>query len=180
MWKKIKEKWKERKGFGTIEIVISSFIVIMMIAGLVDLLSIIEKFETASQATSYVSRIVQKQGGVQKSRIDNYHGKYTTSKTLYNNVKDMMEANGIEDEDWTLKLKVASNNKVYTIKENTDVPLNTYGNRIKVMLTVKYRWACVSAFFPGEISGARTSTKEVLSGYKIRDNKELQTDLSIE
>lgn len=178
MFNRIKEKWKNRKGVGSIEIAISSLIVIMMIAGLVDMINIMQRFDTTSQATNYVSRIIQKQGGVQTNRIENFQGKYTTTSVLYNNVKDMMDANGIPEEDWELTLTL-ENGVDYPIKPSTNVPLVNFGNRILVTLAVDYEWNMLSNVVPGDIGGTRKSMKEVLSGYQIRDSKEVKTDLEL-
>lgn len=178
MWKRFKQKWRERKGFGSIEIVISSMIVLMMVAGLIDMIQITQRFDATSQATDYVSRIIQKQGGVQTYRIDNYKGRYTTSNALYNNVKDMMDTNGIPEEDWDLTLTLESGN-TYHLSPTVSVPLVNYGHRIRVTLSVDYRWNLLASMFPGNPTGNRQATKEVLSGYQIRDNTEMETDLNI-
>lgn len=178
MWKRLKQKWKERKGFGSIEIVISSMIVLTMIAGLLDMITIIQRLDTTSQATGYVSRIVQKQGGVQTSRIENFSGKYTTTDVLYNNVKDMMTSNGISEDEWELSLVLDGGTK-YVITPTTSVPLVDYGNRIRVNLSVDYKWNVLSSMSPSELGGNRDSIREVLSGYKIRDSKEMETELEI-
>lgn len=178
MWKHIKHKWKERKGFGSIEIVISSMIVLMMIAGLIDVILITQRLDTASQATGYVSRIVQKQGGVQTHRISNFNGKYTNSSVLYSNVKDMMEANGISEDEWELRVILNSGSK-YVITPSTNVPIVDYGKRIRVDLAVDYKWKMLSAMIPGDLSGNRSSIREVLSGYQIRDGKGMETELEI-
>jgi len=179
MWKYVKQKWKERKGFGSIEIVLSAMIVLMMVGGMLDMISITQRFETVSQATNYVSRIVQKQGGVRTSRIDNYNGKYTTSATLYNNVKDMMESNGIHEEDWTLTLTLPDG-KSYTVTPTTNVPIVNYGQRMKVTISVNYRWNIVSTMLPIQGERTRDSIKEVLSGYQSRQTSDMKTTLGAE
>lgn len=178
MWKRIKNRWKEKKGFGSIEIVISSMIVLAMLAGLLDMIQIIQRLDTTSQATGYVSRIVQKQGGVQTSRIENFNGKYTTTDVLYNNVKDMMDANGIREDEWGLSLILDGGTR-YVITPTTSVPVVDYGNRIKIDLAVDYKWNMLSSILPGELGGNRSSIREVLSGYKIRDSKEMESELGI-
>ncbi len=178
MWKRLKQKWKDKKGFGSIEIVISSMIVLMMIAGLIDMIQITQRFDTTSQATDYVSRIVQKQGGVQVSRIPNYQGQYTTTKTLYDNVEDMMNSNGISDDDWSLTLQLENGSK-YTISPKSTVPLVDFGHRIRITLSVNYRWNMLGSMFPGDLEGTRQSTKEILSGYQIRDNSVMDNSLDV-
>lgn len=178
MWKRLKDKWKNKKGFGSIEIVISSLIVIMVVAGLVDTIQITQRLDTTSQAVGYVARVVQKQGGVQTKEIANYSGKYTTTSVLYNNVKSMMEANNIKDTEWNLYLKNGDTQTEITKK--TNFPIINYGKRITVTLKVKYNWNTLSIVLPGVMGGTRESSRQVLSGYQIRDDAKMQTELNVE
>lgn len=177
MRKKWIERWKNKKGFGSIEIVISCLIIIMILAGLVDMISINQRLDTASQTTGYVARTIQKQGGVQTSRIDNFHGKYTTTPVLYNNVKDMMAANSIPEEDWRLTIEI--DDQSYPITPSTSIPLVDYGNRMRVVLEVDYRWTILSTMVPINLEATKQSVREVLSGYQIRDRGQMETDVSL-
>lgn len=178
MWRRIRLILWNRKGFGGIEIAISSLIVLLIVCGLIDVLKITQRFEVASQANNYISRTVQEQGGVRANKIENFSGKYTTSQTLYNNVKDMMEASGIAETDWTLTIQTEGGGS-YIVNQRTNVPLVNYGKRIKVILSVNYRWDMLSAALPGDWGGTRSSIKEVLSGYQIRDNNGMTTELEL-
>jgi len=177
MWKRLKAKLKEKKGIGSIEIVICSLIIIMMIGGLVDMIQITQKLDTVGQTTGYVARTIQKQGGVQTMKIPNFHGKYTTTPVLYENVKEMMAANGIPEEDW--KLSVSVGNQIYPITPSTSVPIVDYGHRMKVILEVKYRWTVLSNMIPVGLEATKDSIREVLSGYQIRDGEGMGSDLSL-
>lgn len=178
MWKHFKNKLKEKKGIGSIEIVIAAMITLTMIAGLIDMINIIQKFDTTSQATGYISRVVQKQGGVQSSRVDNFNGKYTPTAHLYNNVKEMMEANNIHEDNWRLTLR--TNTGDYEVKSGTDVPVVNYGERIHISLEVDYQWKVLSTMFPNEFISSRQSNRQVLSGFQVRDGSGMDTDLNVE
>ena len=177
MVKKLKNKLKNKKGIGSLEIVISALIVIMMVAGLIDMIQITQRLDTTSQATGYVARVVQKQGGVQPHEIDNFSGKYVPTSVLYGNVRDMMDVNGIPEEDWTLKLTAGGN--TYTINEGTALPLVDYGHRIKVTIETKFKWHILSSMMPGDLGSGSSSSREVLSGYQVRDGGGMNTDLEL-
>jgi|SRR5690625_57324 len=178
MLKRFVKRLNNKKGFGSIEIVISAMIVIMMVAGLIDMIQITGRLETASQSIGYVSRVVQKQGGVQPNRIPNYQGKYTTSSTLYENIREMMYVNGIGEDDWVIY--ITANGNTHTLDPETRVPLVDYGNRIHITLRVNFRWNILASMFPGELASTNEASREVLSGYQVRDSGGMSTDLELE
>lgn len=184
MWKHLKNKFrkskcilKNKKGFGSLEIIISSFIIVMIIAGLIDMIQITQRIDTTSQAISYVSRVIQKQGGVRVNEPENFNGEYTNSATLYNNIKDIMAANGIIEENWELEIKTNSTKENLT--SSTNFPLVDYGNRITITLEVNYHWYTLSTMFPGDIGGYKPSSRQVLSGYAIRSNSGMSTETEL-
>lgn len=177
MFRKINDKLKNKKGLGSIEIVISGLIVLLMVAGLIDMINITQRLDATSQTTGYVARVVQKQGGVQPTRIANYNGKYISTPSLYNNVKGMMDVNGVAEEDWTIKL--VTNGNTYVIQEDTRIPLVDYGNRITVTIETKFRWNILSTMFPGVITSGGKSDRVVLSAYQIRTDSGMETDLEL-
>lgn len=173
MWKRLRNK----KGIGSLEIVISALIIIMMIAGMIDMVQVLQKIDTASQTTGYIARTVQKQGGVQTYRIDNFHGKYTTTPVLYDNVKEMLASNGVPEEDWRLYIAVGEH--LYEITPSTSIPLVDYGNRMRVILEVDYRWNILSQMIPIDLKGTKDSVREVLSVYQIRDRDRMESEFSL-
>lgn len=173
MWKRLRNK----KGIGSLEIVISALIIIMMIAGMIDMVQVLQKIDTASQTTGYIARTVQKQGGVQTYRIDNFHGKYTTTPVLYDNVKEMLASNGVPEEDWRLYIAVGEH--LYEITPSTSIPLVDYGNRMRVILEVDYRWNILSQMITIDLKGTKDSVREVLSVYQIRDRDRMESEFSL-
>lgn len=173
----MRKRLKNRKGIGSIEIVISSLIIIMIIAGIIDMVQVLQKIDTASQTTGYIARTIQKQGGVQTYRIENYHGKYTTTPILYNNVKEMLASNGIPEEDW--RLYIAMGEHVYEVTPSTSIPLADYGQRMRVVLEVDYRWNLLSHMIPVDLKGTKDSVREVLSVYKVRNRDQIESEFSL-
>jgi len=154
---------KNKKGMTSIEIVLSVIIVILIVSGFVDLTGILRRSNAVSMNTSYVSRVVGNQGGIQTRKINNFNGRYIPSSELYGNVKRSMNSSGIPDDEWEVK--------VYGIKltPNTNIPVFDYGTRIPVEVTVNYKWGLTDNFIPGNLEGVHESKSTVSTTHKVRD-----------
>lgn len=154
---------KNKKGMTSIEIVLSVLIVIMMIAGFVDLTVILRRGNVATTNTAYISRVVGNQGGLQISEIDNFNGRYVGSSEVYRNVKRSMNSSGISDDEWTATIYGVP------LTPETNIPVFEYGTKIPITVDVEYEWSFTSNFIPKELKGARKSKAEVVTTHKIRD-----------
>lgn len=166
MWEKFKLKIKQKKkkmGIQTLTLVIGAMMGLIAIGGLADLSVLHSKFSVLSTQTGYVSRVISDQGGVSTDKIENYHGKYTTSGELYNNVKSAMNNSGIHDEDWEVHIDGKE------LSPGTHVAMHDYGERIPVEVKINYGWIFTSNFVPSAMKNDRTSKTEVISTYRIRD-----------
>lgn len=152
-----------KKGMTSLEIIIAVLVVVVIICGFVDLTTILQRTNSVSQNTAYISRVVGSQGGVRTTQIDNFAGTYVTSDDLYRSVKRSMNSSGIEDDDW----EVTINGNI--LNESTNVPLKDYGSRMKIQVSVDYKWGLTSNYVPGDLEGTTTSSNEVFTTHKIRD-----------
>lgn len=157
------KKKKDKKGITSLEIAISVLVIVVAIAGLVDLTTILQRTNTVSMNTAYISRVVGSQGGVRNNKIENFAGNYVDSNELYRNVKKSMNSSGIPDEEWEVKI----DGRILT--PVTNVPLKDYGNKIKIKASVNYKWALTSNVIPGQVSGVHSSDNEVYTTHKIRN-----------
>lgn len=147
----------------SLEIAISVLVIVVAIAGLVDLTTILQRTNTVSMNTAYISRVVGSQGGVRTSKIENFAGNYVDSNELYRNVKKSMSSSGIPEDEWEVKIDGR------TLTPITNIPLRDYGSKITIETSVDYKWTLTSNVVPGQISGVHTSDNEVYTTHKIRD-----------
>lgn len=167
----IKKILNNKKGLNTIETAIISIIIIMCIAGMIDLNTIIKKFNTTSSTTSYIARTIGKQGGIRTSKPDNFHGDYVTSQKLYQDVKSILNKAGIKDSEFSVTING------YPLHSGTNIPLTTYGTNMTIKLTIQYRWKLVQQFIKSS-SFEKTSNRIVMSTYKERESGSLDSDFN--
>lgn len=156
-------KRKNKKGISVLSMVVGVMMAFVAIGGLADLTILQTKFSALSTQTGYVSRVVSAQGGIQSQRIRNYHGRYVTSRELYQNISSAMNHAGISDEDWEVRIGG------HVLTPATHVPTVDYGERLSISVSIDYGWPFTSNFIPGDMSNSRTSTTEVITTHRIRD-----------
>ena len=166
MLDKIRKKLKETKGLNTIEVAICSMIILVAIGGLLDLNGIMKKFNATSSTTSYIARTISKQGGVRMNKPSSFSGEYVTSQSLYSDVKSNLNNAGIKDSEFTVKING------YTLSSSSNVPIVTYGDDLKVELTINYSWKLLSQFTGGN-NYSKTSNRIVTSSIKNRTSSNI-------
>lgn len=170
MINKIKNILKSKKGLNTIETAILSIIILMCIGGMIDLNSIIKKFNATSSTTSYISRTIAKQGGVRMNKPQSFNGDYVTSQELYRDVKSALNKAGIEDSNFTVTING------YNLQPNSNLPIVTHGNNMKVELKIKYNWNFIRQFTGGK-DFQKTSNRIVMSTYKDRNSDNIGSEV---
>lgn len=161
-------KIKNKKGASSIEIAIGTIIFIIAVCGFVDLTVILKKINTISTTTTTISRILGQQGGVASKAPNGYAGKYITSPELYNSIYESFHSSGINDKDWNIYI----NNVEFVGTKNGSVQkfgTYDYGKPIKVEVKVKYDWTLLSNFIPGKITQSKSSTRNTVSSFSIRN-----------
>lgn len=168
MWTKLKEKMQSKltskSGAQSLSLVVGVIISFIAIGGLADLTILQTKLSVLSSQTGYVSRTIADQGGVAPTEIDNYHGKYITSKELHENIKAAMNYAGISDDEWVVYIAGQE------LTPATETKLYDYGTKIPISVRIEYGWPFTSNFVPGEMRNERTSSTKTLSTYMIRDS----------
>lgn len=168
MLNKLKKILKNKKGINTIETAIISIILLMCIGGMMDLNNVIKKFNATSSTTSYISRTISKQGGVRMSKPLSFNGEYVTSQELYEDVKSALNKSGIKDTEWSVTINGVK------LQPNSNLAIVTYGNTMKVNLTINYKWNFVSQFNGGN-SFQKVSNRVIMSTFKNRTSSNAGT-----
>lgn len=140
MKKYINKYIKNKKGLNAIQTAIGVFIVLICICGFIDLTTTMYKFNALSSTATYVTRIIEKQGGINPTPPKSFVGEFVPTAELYNDIKAIMNNAGIADDKWEVfvnNVKVAGNN--YGI-------IKYYGEDIKVEVRIKYSWNMVKNF----------------------------------
>lgn len=163
LFRRLKERIQNNKGITTIEIAISAMIIIVALAGFVDMVNVSQKMDTASSVNGYVGRVVASQGGVRVRPTVHHSGNYVTSPQLYREVKTTLENGGFKEEDFKLKINGVE------ISPTSNVPITSFGDRIKIELTVDYRWELISGALGTDLGSSKTSKREVVSSFKKRN-----------
>lgn len=143
---------KNKKGFGTFELVIFSLIFIAMISFLVDLSLITWQYNSVSNLNSFVTNTISQQSGISNTVPHGYPNTYITSQQLYNIVVAEMAQNGIREGDWDIRI----NNTA--LRPNTNIRLNDPKQSFTITLTTSYEWRAFSNFVPirkGEIRSVK-------------------------
>lgn len=166
---RLKERIRNSKGITTIEVAISAMIIIVALAGFVDMVNVSQKMDTASSVNGYIGRVVAAQGGVRVQPTVHHSGNYVTSPQLYREVKTTLENGGFTEEDFKLKINGVE------ISPTSNVPITSFGERIKIELTVDYRWDLISGALGTDMGSSKTSKREVVSSFKKRSGN-IRTD----
>lgn len=158
----VKSKLSNKKGMTTIEVAISVMLVVMALAGFVDMVNNSQKLDTASSVTGYVGRVVANQGGIQTTPTEHHVGNYVSSDQMYREVKSILENGGIPEKDFSLTI----NN--LEITPGTDMEVQDFGERMRVELKIHYKWDLMSQMLPGVLDGEQISSRTVISSFKTR------------
>lgn len=158
----IKERLHNHEGITTIEIAISAMIILVGLAGFVDMVNMSQKLDTASSVNGYVGRVVANQGGVRAAPTAQHDGNYVSSTQLYREVQTTLANGGIAEKDFVLKVSGKA------VKPGTNIPLQEFGTRIPIELTINYEWTLMGNLLPGNIQSKKTSNRVVVSSFKVR------------
>lgn len=177
--KNINKKIKNKKGLNTLQTVIISIVILICAGFFIDLINITEKQQAVSMTSTFVSRIISKQGGVRTATPNEFKESddYVNSVELYNKVKKVMNNADIPDTDWTLQVKTPLDGLV-TIKGNTNLALADIGSSMEVILTVNYKWELASKLTPITPKGTIKSKRAAYSSLKIRNSTNLGSTLN--
>lgn len=155
---------KKEVGSISLEVAICSLLFIVCVAGFTDLTVILRKINTISVQSNYIARTVGRQGGIRNSCPDGYVAEdYVTSDQLYQNIKKSFDMSGITEGEWSIEICGRD------FKQNTNLPIKTYGDDIPITVSVEYDWALLSNFIPGTISQHKDSNRIIVSSFKQRD-----------
>lgn len=169
LYNRFKNRVQNNKGVTTIEIGLSAILIIIALSGFIDMVNMSQKMDTASSVTGYVGRVVGNQGGLMQQPSVHHLDSYVTTPQLYREVQTTLAKGGFTEKDFTLEI----NGQV--VKPDTNVETVSFGERIPIKLTVKYDWELMSMTVPGTIGGTKTSKREVVSSFKIREG-DIQSD----
>ncbi|AKA44378.1 hypothetical protein PPSC2_27375 (plasmid) [Paenibacillus polymyxa SC2] len=153
---------KNNKGSLALEVVVGCFVFLIVLCFLVDVTMLGWRFAVVSQTNSYIARTVGLQGGVLSSAPDGFPGgnaAYVSTSELANNIAKNFKSGGIENGEYTVTIN--------------GVPLGSgvkvdYREYLHVETKVKYKWAMVSNFIPGNIENWISSKRSVMSEFKYR------------
>lgn len=167
---RMKKRLFNSKGITTIEIAISAMIIIIGLAGFLDMVNMSQKLDTTSSVTGYVGRVVAGQGGITETVNTSNNGYYVTTTQLYREVKETLAGGGISEEDFTLRI----NGVVIKPGVNINPPVIKEPNRpqtkeMNINLNVDYKWNFISGVLGTELKSKQSSKKTVISTFKIRE-----------
>lgn len=140
MKKYINNYIKNKKGLSAIQTGIGVFIVLICICGFIDLTTTMYKFNALSSTATYVTRIIEKQGGIAQTAPKSYRGEFVPTSELYNDVKKIMNASGVADDKWEVYV-----NGTKLAGTNTGV-IRYYNEDIKIEVKIRYSWNMVRNF----------------------------------
>lgn len=162
-YKKLTQRFrKDKKGSLAIEVVIGCFVFLIVLCFLTDITLLGWRFAVVSQTNSYIARTVGLQGGVLSSAPDGFPGgnaAYISKSELASNIAANFEKAGIQSGEYTVTINgspLSSGAKI------------DYREQINIETKVKYKWAMVSNFIPGNIENWISSKRSVLSEFKYR------------
>lgn len=176
---------KDRTGFACIDAVPAILALIIALAAFLDIFLILKKVNVISTTATYIARTIGPQGGVLGTAPNYYPGctpsddraktcTYTTVETLRDNVHDMLNAVSLEEDDYDVTITARDQDgnvlKTYDLFGGNLSGINTdYGNYLEVKLKIHYKWIYVSKMIGLQPSYDKTSTRNVLSTFKIRE-----------
>ena len=90
----MKNKLKSKKGMNAIETVILVIILLMLVIMYVDILQVSQKMSSCTAVSNYISRTLERQGGILNYVPVNFatfgHGSYTTSENAYKLIEESL------------------------------------------------------------------------------------------
>lgn len=161
---------KQKKGYGSLEFGIGFFLLIILVAALVDLSRVLMVYDNVGNSIDYVGRVMSDQGGIGSVKPASFEGSYVTSSTLYTQVKTNFESLGIKEADWDLTV----NGKPFY--NGTIVAPQPYNTEIRIELNYKYRWVLLGGLISIDPTVSNSSSRLVLSDYHTRYD-DIQTNI---
>lgn len=177
----LKNKIKEKDGLNSIELVIGSLVIVMLIAGLTDFINVSNRMQSVSSTMNYVSKIVSNQGCLSPNPETSYtkNGKqlyfksyikderYVTPAQLYTAINTIMNSDGISSNEW----------RVYVdgqlLSSTTETQLFNFRDRIPIVVEVDYNWNTLANLLPinnSLLAGTFRSRQEIISTYSVRSD----------
>lgn len=180
MLKNIIKKLKEKKGINSIQMAMSSLMVIAVITCMVDFIIISNRMQNISSTINYISRVMSNQGCLANTpetscKINSESGiykieyiknkKFVKSSELYETIKSMMNSDGIKDSEW----RVYIDGQLLT--PSTVTKTFDFKSKIPIEVQIDYRWTNLSNILPvneSTLSGTFNSQIFIVSTYKVR------------
>lgn len=168
--KRKRKSIRNSKGLNTLQTVIISITILICAGFFIDLINITEKQQAVSMTSTFVSRIISKQGGVRTAEPKEFKetDDYVNSAELYNKVKKVMNNADVKDTDWTLQVRTPLDGLI-TIKPTTNLSLTDIDSAMEVVITVKYEWELASKLTPITPKGTIKSKRAAYSSLKVRN-----------
>lgn len=186
MFRQLKDFVSDKEGFACIDAVPAILALIIALAAFLDIFLILKKINVISSTATYIARTIGPQGGALNVAPDYYPGcrpsdnrattcTYTNMNTLKENVHDMLKAVSLTDDEYnvTITAKDEDGNvlKTYDFDSSTGNGINIdYGNYLEVKLTINYEWKYMSTLLGLNPVYNKSSVRNVLSTFKIREN----------
>ncbi|MFF2531579.1 TadE/TadG family type IV pilus assembly protein [Brevibacillus sp. NPDC058079] len=162
-YKKLTQRFrKDKKGSLAIEVVIGCFVFLIVLCFLTDITLLGWRFSVVSQTNSYIARTVGLQGGALSSAPDGFPGgggAYITKNQLMANIAANFEKAGIKSDEYTITVNGTN------LSSGVEAD---YRKELNIETKVKYKWAMVSNFIPGDIENWISSKRSVTSEFKYR------------
>lgn len=156
---------KDKRGALAIEIAIGIFMFLIIVCAMMDVLILTWKFQVISQTNSFVARTAALQGGVLYSAPEGFPGgdaAYISVSEMNAKIKDNFQKAGIESGDYVVTVNGSS------ISAGAATGEIDYREPIQTEIRVKYKWAMLSNFIPGNIENWISSKRSALSEFKYR------------
>lgn len=163
--KKIFKRYiEESKGLSAIELGISTLIVLLCICFFIDLTTNIYKFNALSSTATYVTRIVEAQGGIAPTSPSGYKSEFVSTADIYKDVKKIMNNAGVKDSEFDVKV-----NGISLTNPNAK-SLKYYGETISVSVEINYSWGLVKNFIGLNNNYTKSTTRYAKSTLINRNN----------
>ena len=132
---------KNKKGISSLQTAIGVFAILICLCAFMDLSTNMYKFNALSTTATYVTRIVEKQGGITTTPPSSYRGEFASTASVYNDVKAIMNNAGIKDGQWDVYVNGTK------LNGGNSSSTKYYGENVKVEVRVRYGWNMVKNFF---------------------------------
>lgn len=164
MKKLFKKYINNTDGLSAIELGICTLIILLCICFFIDLTTNMYKFDALSTTATYVTRTVERQGGISNNPPSSYNGEFASTSELYADVKKIMNNAGVKDSEFTVTVNGTE------LKNNNTSTTKYYGEDITVKVTIKYNWGLVKNFIGLDSTYSKTSTRTTKSSLIKRTN----------